>query len=58
MVGGMGTRIQAFLERYLTHTGRLSIGFLYIVLSHRVSLMFGLNWVVLYNTITYGFPNV
>ena len=42
MVGGMGTRLHAFLERHFTHPGRLYIGFPYIILSRRVSLMFGL----------------
>ena len=47
MVGGMGTRIQAFLERFFSHTGKLYIGFSYIILSHRVFLMFDLHRVFL-----------
>ena len=39
MVGGMGTRIQAFLERYFSHHGRLYIGFYDIILVHRVFSM-------------------
>jgi hypothetical protein len=42
MVGGMGTPIGAFLERYFTHPGRLYIGFSNIIMLHMVSLMFGL----------------
>ena len=52
MVGGMGTCIQAFLERCFTHYGRLYIGFSYIILSHRVSVMFELHRVFLCITIT------
>ena len=40
MVGGMGTRIQAFLERYFTHPSRLYIGCSYIIRLRRVSLLF------------------
>jgi hypothetical protein len=47
MVGGMGTRIQAFLERYFSHPSRLYIGFSYIILLHRVFLMFELHRVFL-----------
>jgi hypothetical protein len=51
-VGIMGTRIHAFLERYFTHHGRLYLGFSYIIMLHRVSLMFGLCRVFLYSTTT------
>ena len=47
MVGGMGTCIQAFLERYFSHPGRLYIGFSYIILLYMVFLMFELNRVSL-----------
>ena len=47
MVGGMGTRMQAFLERFFSHTGRLHIGFSYIILLHGVFLMFELHRVFL-----------
>jgi hypothetical protein len=57
MVDGIGTRIQAFLERSSYH-GRLYIEFSYIIMLHRVSLMCKLRRVHLYNTITKGFPNV
>ena len=45
MVGGMGTRIQVFLERYFTHTGRLYIRFSYIIMfiGPRVFLIFELH---------------
>ena len=52
MVGGMDTHIQAFLERYFTHSDKLYIRFSYIIRSHRVSLMFELHQVFLYNNIT------
>jgi hypothetical protein len=58
MVDGIGTRIQAFLERSSPHPGRLYIEFSYIIMLHRVSLMCKLRRVHLYNTITKGFPNV
>jgi hypothetical protein len=51
MVGGMGTRIQAVLERSFSHPGRLYIGFPYIIRLHRVSLRCRLHGVFLYNTI-------
>ena len=47
MVGGMGMRIQAFLERYFSDHGRLYIGFSYIILSQRVFRMFELHRVFL-----------
>ena len=55
MVGGMGTRIQAVLERFFSHHDRLYIGFpdiiRYIIRLHRVSLRCRLHSVFLYNTI-------
>ena len=43
MVGGMGTRIQVFLERYFSHPGRLYTGFSYMIILHGIFLMFELH---------------
>ena len=52
MIGGMGTHIQAFLELFFSHTGRLHIGFSYIILLYRVFLMFELHRVFLVSRAT------